>query len=379
MADQTIGTGTITVDGSQEPYASMSPGDTLYITGEGAGSPRDHLEFENFDAGGTIWIVNAGDVYIDGAEEGRFACITFGNCDDMHLAGIGSGREFGFHCSGHSGTGVRIHECSTDIEVEHVYVDSGWEESGDDFAQGISCVSKTDDDNYSPGFEGDNINIHDCVLVGCSEAMYLGKIAGGDGVPLNNLVVQHMYIYWTPVDAIGLQQVITATIRDNRIDQAGLDPPEGQTGGGVIVYDGCDDITITRNWITNAVKGVYCDNHDGPVYVRYNLVEDMSSHGVQFATAGQGDYVEGNTVVESGGDGIKTTATGTGTCRSNIACGSTGADVNSGWGTVTNNVTGTVGDQNFRASDPLRHLTVTSPAQEAAHDGSDCGWKQDNG
>ena len=155
-----------------------------------------------------------------------------------------------------------------------------------------------------------------------------------------------------------------------------------QPGSGIILAHESEDSIVRWNWITDCVRGIHCEDQDDDNHIYGNLIEDMNNsatkdaYGIWIPTNGNSVIVEFNTVVDIENEGFNSKGGDTGgTVRSNIFAGC-GEPYSTDYATDANNEEDSVANMYFRSGDAIRHITSSSPAYNAAHDGSHCGWTQ---
>jgi hypothetical protein len=343
---------------------------------------RDYLTLYNCSgtAANPIRIVNwEGQVVIDASTNSRGYCLDLTGCTHCILDGWGDAEAWGFKLTGFTNTGLWIHDTSENITVY------GIEIADDDASNpgaGIRAGTRLTD--ASPGFVVDDLEFHDCYIhdVG-QEAMYIGNDSTDSQYPIDGLIVEYNRIISCHWGGIQIRNATNVSCRRNWIYDCGPDVDGTHAGGGLNLGTNTID-AMSGDWWENRIeyceRGIHQLTGDADVRIHHNLIYncgDNGPHGDQDGYKPQNSVDAAfkfykNTIIDSKEYGIDTRGTD-GEIEDCIVCGSGNSDIDSLW-TLDSNETGTTASQNFRASDVWYHLTATSPAVGAAHDGTDCGW-----
>ena len=167
------------INGSSAPYNTLQPGDTLLFQA----GPRSYIQVRNFNgnAAHPIFMMNTGGAVLLGKNTSYG--IKIANCKYVRFTGTGTaGVTYGFYVQKTNGDGCAIDEMSTNIEVDHLKLDSCG-------CRGI--VAKTDPDcsftQTREKFTQYDTKIHDCVITHVTyEGMYVGSsFYGGETLTCN--------------------------------------------------------------------------------------------------------------------------------------------------------------------------------------------------
>jgi hypothetical protein len=164
----TVAPSVTSVDATVSPYNSLHAGDTLLFQG----GSKSYLVVRNFVGSATspILMMNTGGAVLLGRHTNYG--IKIANCKYVHFTGTGtSGILYGFHVLQTNGDGCSEDELSTNIETDHLEIDSCG-------IRGI--VAKTDPDctftSLRNNFTQYNTYIHDCLIQHTTnEGMYIGS------------------------------------------------------------------------------------------------------------------------------------------------------------------------------------------------------------
>ena len=352
----------------------MVGGDILWLQS----GNRAALTIRNLSgsSGNPIWVMNSGGLV--NINSGTIT-LAIENCQYLHISGRGYQYCYGIRVQSYTNYGVQIREQSEYIEIDRVEI--GPAGVGGDAGMSIRTL-------LAEAYEGyvmHDIHVHHCYFHGCNgEAMYCNhhSTQTNPGTFQDGFVIENNYIDGCGYDGIQVRYG-NFVIQRNRIMDCG-DSIDGtaQPGSGIIVAHEAEDTIVRWNWITDCVRGIHCEIQGTGVEIYENLIEDMNdsatkdAYGIWLPSNGNGAEITHNTVVDVENEGFKSKSGDTGgTVRNNIFAGC-GASYDTDYSTDANNEEDTIVNMDFRSSDVLRHITGDSPAYEAAHDGSHCGWTQ---
>jgi len=383
VATFVIAVGTTSFDGVVQ---GVNPGDIILVT---ASAGRDYLSFSNVNgaAGNPVIIANSGGkVVFDVAAASRSYCVEFEDCDYVVFRGDNYAAEWGFKCVGYSNTAMRVWKQTEHIEIRSVEI--GAYKAGSSTGAGMRVGTEITD--APAGFVVDEINIHHCYIHDTmTEAAYIGKALATDQYPIDDLIFEYNILDTCGYAGPQIRNAINVQCQRNWIESCGITVDITHAGGGMNVGDTTADPMSGHwryNYVYNCERGVHQLTDDNQVEIHHNLIVECGDtgglHDPQGGYKPQNGVAAGfkwykNTVVDcgvaAGGYGVETkVGDANGEIEDCIVCGSD-TNISSGWA-LDSNETGTTANQDFRAGDIWHHLTASSPAVGAAHDGTDCGW-----
>jgi hypothetical protein len=300
------------IDGSVSPYNSIHAGDTLLFQ---AGN-KTYLGIKNFTGSATspIVMINTGGAVTIGKT--WYYGIKLNNCKYVKLTGTGtSGVFYGFQVLKTSGDGLSEENLSTNIEVDHISLDSC-------ALRGI--VAKTDEDcgGYATrnNFTQYNTYIHDCYIAHTGDegmyigsSFYAGKVHTCSGVDstlypslLNGVKIYNNIVKYTGWDGI----------------QVGSATTDCQIHNNLVMYDSQSGTYAQMSGII-INEGSRCDTYNNYIY---------KGKGDGIESLGLGDYKIFNNVVYGAGTGY------TGGPKYGIYCNDNSAVPGSTFSILFNNI-----------------------------------------
>ncbi len=248
--------------GTSAPYNTLHGGDTLII----ASGNKAYIYLMNFTGSSTapIVVINQGGIVTIGR---NFSYgIKIGGCRYIKFTGTGTSAPYGFQVLQTLGDGVSIGDLSSDIELNHVSIDS----------TGIrGIVAKTDPAcggyAYRNNFTQYNTIIHDNLIQNTStEGMYIGSsfysgetlhCDGNDSVVLpsilNGCQIYNNIVRHTGYDGIQVASALNLSVHDNLIQYDSQQEVYAQMTG--ILLGGGDQGDCYNNYIEYG-KGDGIDN-----------------------------------------------------------------------------------------------------------------------
>jgi len=254
--------GTCYLVGTSAPYNTLHGGDTLII----ASGNKSYIYLMNFTGNSTapIVVINQGGIVTIGRN-----CnygIKIGGCRYIKFTGTGTTATYGFQVLQTNGDGISIGDLSSDIEVNHISVDSCG-------IRGI--VAKTDPAcggyAYRKNFTQYNTIIHDLFIQNTStEGMYIGSsfysgetltCNGNDSLILpsilNGCQIYNNIVRYAGYDGIQIACALNLSVHDNLVQYDSQSGVYAQMTG--ILLGGGDQGACYNNYIEYG-KGDGIDN-----------------------------------------------------------------------------------------------------------------------
>ncbi len=248
--------------GTSAPYNTLHGGDTLLMTS----GNKAYIYLMNFTGSSTapIVVINQGGIVTIGR---NFTYgIKIGGCRYIKFTGTGTSAPYGFQVLQTNGDGVTIGDLSSDIEVNHISIDS----------TGIrGIVAKTDPAcggyAYRSNFTQYNTIIHDLFIQNTTtEGMYIGSsfysgetltCNGNDSTVLPSILVgcqiYNNIVRHTGYDGIQVASALQLSVHDNLVQYDSQQGVYAQMTG--IILGGGDQGDCYNNYIEYG-KGDGIDN-----------------------------------------------------------------------------------------------------------------------
>ena len=332
--------------GTSAPYNTLHGGDTLIMTS----GNKSYIYMMNFTGSSTapIVVINQGGIVTIGRN--YTYGIKIGGCRYIKFTGTGTSATYGFQVLQTNGDGVTVGDLSSDIEVNHVSIDSCG-------IRGI--VAKTDPGcgGYATrnNFTQYNTIIHDLLIQNTTtEGMYIGSsfysgetivCNGNDSVLLPSILVgcqiYNNVVRHTGYDGIQVACALQLSVHNNLVQYDSQQGVSAQMtgiilGGGdqgvcydnYIEYgkgDGIDNLGLGGSQIYNNVSvspgyNFYPGNQSYPKYgiytndctaiqgsefdLMFNTIINPKTSGIVFAsTKATASVIENNAIISPGVSG----------------------------------------------------------------------------
>jgi hypothetical protein len=308
--------------GTSAPYNTLQGGDTLFMTS----GNKAYIYLMNFTGNSTapIVVMNQGGIVTIGRN--YTYGIKIGGCRYIKFTGTGTSAPYGFQVLQTNGDGISIGDLSSDIEVNHISVDSCG-------IRGI--VAKTDPAcggyAYRSSFTQYNTIIHDLFIqTTTNEGMYIGSsfysgetlsCNGNDSIVLPSILIgcqiYNNIVRHTGYDGIQVASALNLSVHDNLVQ---YDSQSGVTSqmSGILIGGGsqgdCYDNYIEYgkgDGVENLGLGGYKIYNNVIAYAGYNYYPGNQSYpkyGIYTndcsATQGSEFDLMFNTIISPKTDGI---------------------------------------------------------------------------
>ena len=260
--------------GTSAPYNTLHGGDTLFMTS----GNKAYIYMMNFTGSSTapIVVINQGGIVTIGTNYAYG--VKIGGCRFIKFTGTGTSATYGFQVTQTNGDGISIGDLSSDVEVNHVYIDNCG-------IRGI--VAKTDPAcggyAYRKNFTQYNTIIHDNLIENTTtEGMYIGSsfysgetltCSGVDSLILpsilNGCQIYDNIVRHTGYDGIQVASALNLSVHNNLVQYDSQSGVSSQMSG--ILIGGGSQGDCYNNYIENG-KGDGIENLGLGGYKIYNNV-----------------------------------------------------------------------------------------------------------